>query len=259
MPNIQGFENLQKNDNIDLMEVISYGFSAVFKKWKLWIIGSFLLFFISGALSGLSTINGANNSNIQVFLQMLMILISFLITPAIISLALQQHDNDTVKISEIKNTIDYPKCLKTNGIIYIMGMIITGIFSLIGSLTFLSPLMDNTNFNNDQITTALIWCIICAGILIIISIFISPLISFSLWIAADKDLDLNVQESFITAYNIGKNHYTTIVLWIFTFIIFSIITSILTFGIALIIIVPAIYLSQAKLYDELLTIEGYRS
>lgn len=253
MRSVSDFENLNSDNNIDLMNTINYGFRKTFDNAKLWIIGSVILFFGYFILSGVISYIPNNTDEMNGFyftIQLIPFLITFFLTPIIIGLSLYEFDNDNAKFSDINKNIDYVNCLKVSGILYVVGLAIIGIISMVSSYIFLSPLTsssDTVNLNDNS--TPLILFGVLFIVVLLISFFVSPFFMFTTWLAADKKT--TVKESFVQGFEIGKKHYITILLWSLTLTILSVIVSIITLGLAMIIIMPALYLSEAFLYRQI--------
>lgn len=256
MRSVSDFENLNSDNNIDLMNTISYGFRKTFDNAKLWIIGSIILFFGYAILSGVVNYTTASTGEVNGYyttIQLIPFLITFFLTPIIIGLALYEFDNDNAKFSDINKNIDYVNCLKVSGILYVVGLAIIGIISMVSSYTFLAPLTSSDTVDLNDNSTPLILFGVLFIVVLLVSFFVSPFFMFTTWLAADKKT--TVKESFVQGFEIGKKHYTTILLWSLTLTILSIMVSLITLGLAMIIIMPALYLSEAFLYRQILESE----
>lgn len=257
MRSVNDFSDLNVNQNIDLMDTISYGFKKAFSNWKLWLVGSFLFllsFFVLGGVAGfVSASNNGNEDSSVMIVQVIVQVLAFFITPFIIGLALHEYSNQSTRLTDAKKMIDYVNCLKVNAVLYLISIAVLGVIAMIGSITFLAPVLTDNTIDIENNATPLIGLMLLIIGLMIVSFFIAPLFMFDAWLAADKST--SIKESIVQGFNIGKKHYTTIILWYLTFSILSFILTVITLGLASIVIIPAVYLSQAYLYKQIIELE----
>lgn len=248
-------------DKVDFMAAIKWGFSAAVRNWKLWVLGTLLFFFVCGLLSGVSAAMspspeaaaaGATSAGASV-MNLLSSVISLIVTPIILRLAVRQIDDPATGWGHVGKDVKFVPVIVVN---IVVGILMTILFALIAiGLFFFVTGNPNEFFNavegmseTEFIDAYLGKILIDALILFIVAIVLSVFTTLMPWLASEGRYGIGA--SIKQGFALGKKNFGQLLGYQIVMGLLTIVVGILTLGIAMLFIVPAGQLASAHIYRQ---------
>ncbi|MDO5669489.1 MAG: hypothetical protein Q4G50_05750 [Corynebacterium sp.] len=236
------------------MEAVGWAFRATFRNWPVWILGALalmVLIFVTSA--GLQFIGGgsadpsAPMSSGDMVIQLLMGVIGVVVGVFIYNGVLREIDNDKIGYGDFGNNVNF---WPTLGVVLVL-QVLSGV-----ALTLVStPIMATSNeiameqmASQDEMLAELGKLFAVLGVVLLITLLVVPLTTFMPWFAADRRTGF--AGAFGAGFRAGARNYLPLLLFTFVAAIATFILTLVTFGLAAIIIVPALTLAQGHMYRQ---------
>ncbi|MDO5511300.1 hypothetical protein [Corynebacterium sp.] len=237
------------------MEAVGWGFRQTFRNWHVWIIGMLLLIvsaiafsFITGAVFGTNAADPAAqlSPGYQVS-QVVMWVIYGALSVFIYHATLRQVDKDKIGWGDFGGNVNF---WPSFGVLVVLQVASGLVFSAV-----LIPLMmggteiaDAQMASQDEALAVLAQLFAALGIVMVLALLISPLTMFMVWYAVDRRASFG--GSFGAGFRAGARNYLTLLLFSLLAGLAALVLTLITFGLAMIIVAPALTLAQAYMFRQ---------
>ncbi|GAB2499640.1 hypothetical protein CATRI_07630 [Corynebacterium atrinae] len=241
---------------VNVLDAIGWGFKAMFRTPLIWVLGSFLVLLASAVVSfSVDFAFRADSSDtsyqlstgyqgIQLLLSVAMAIVGIFVVHG----SLKQVDQPKVKLADFFSNVNFLPSLVT----MILVQVINGVIMAVIVLPVIWPVFttDPTTWGDDTEAMAMLGRLLGAlALLILVAVLISPLTSYILYYVVDR------RETVTGAFRAGvKNslaNYPKLLLFHFLAILVMVLAALITFGFAMIILMPAWLLISAMLYRQM--------
>ena len=243
----------QGTGKIDLMAAIKWGFKATFSNAKLWILGAVaylglaILIGIAAAAVDMSGVGSAGANAVSYLLGLILLVLN----PFILRLALHEIDSPRNGWSNFNRDLNYWPTL----LVAIIVNVVTGVIFSLLSLAFMLPQMEQLeqlatteSVSVDESLALLGKLFTYIGIMLVVSLLVTPLHQLMVWFAADRQA--GVGGSIVRGFKAGAANYLPLMGYNLLIGLAAIIGVVITFGLALIPIMPASLLIVAHMYRQ---------
>ncbi|ACP33066.1 hypothetical protein [Corynebacterium aurimucosum] len=238
---------------VSAIEAIKWGFKAALSNALLWVLGAVVVFAIQfvpqiGISVGAQNADGAETSVMVDLFSFAVSILSFVIALVVYRLAYREIDKPSPTWGTLFQGVRWVPPLVVNIVLGILGaivlvIVIVGLF-MVGLGGVAGVDLQNPEQLSENDIFALVGSIF-GGVIIVmlIALFIQPFFTLMPWLAADSS---SVGEAFSQGLKLGKENYGHILLFIVLSGLMAF-ASLITLGLALIIIAPALQLATAHL------------
>lgn len=237
------------------MEAVSWAFGQTFRNWQVWILGALALGVAVFALSiGMDVAFGGPSADLAYqagfgyqAAQAVMGLILGVLSIFIYHGALRQVDKEKMGFGDFTGNVNFWSAFG----VFVVIQVISGI---ILSLVIGPILMGGNEIANMQMATqdeALATLSrLFAGLMIVLflALLVAPLTMFMVWFAVDRRAGFG--GAFGAGLRAGARNYLPLLLFTFVSGVAAMVLAMVTFGLAMIVIGPALLLAQAHLYRQ---------
>ena len=240
----------QHTGKVSAIDAVSWAFRAVFRNWKLWILGTLLagilgvvFFAISGGVGAATASAEGDLSASSTIMQIISWVIGIVLTLMLMRLALFQIDDSRTGWGYLFKNVRWWQPLVIMVVIGIVG----GLISFVAVRGSAAGLADNAEqLSDEEAFAAVMGMLGVLAVISLISFFVQPLFSLMQWFAADGD---SVGDAVKKGFQAGKNNYgQMLLLAILNF--FIIVAGFLLLGIGLIVAYPVTLLAQAHMFRQ---------
>lgn len=236
---------------IQVMEAVSWAFKAVFRSWPLWIVGAVVFFLATIVLSAIFSRGNpvaAGNPNAGFpASDVLVAAVSLVVSVFIYNAALRQVDNRKVGWGDLTRNVNFWPIL---GTLLLVQIVVVAILTVI-ALPFALPMIntDMTDLADDRVAMAFLGRVLgLIAFILFVSLFLYPLTTFIAWYVVDRRA--GVGEAVKLGVRAGLANYGKLLLFFFVSGFLAMIAALVTFGLAMIILMPVFTLIQAMLYRQ---------
>ncbi|MFC6145291.1 hypothetical protein [Corynebacterium nasicanis] len=237
------------------MEAVSWAFGTTFRNWPVWILGTLALLvasvvvamtvdFAFGGFSGdMSYQNGLGYQVSQVLLGLLFSALTVFIYHG----ALRQVDKAKIGYGDFGGNVNF---WPTFGVFIVIQVITTVLFSAFALPIMLSSndLANSQMATQDEMLAELSKLFGVFAVIMVVAVLVTPLTMFMVWFAADRRTGF--AGAFGAGFRAGARNHLTLLLFNIVAGLAAMIVSLITLGLALIIIGPALLLAQAHMYRQ---------
>ncbi|WP_448853521.1 hypothetical protein [Corynebacterium frankenforstense] len=243
----------QGDGRVSITESIAWGFRAVFSGWQVWVLGTLAMLAVVVPLGGIGVaadINSGSETGSAVGLvtnSMVNFGMLFLM-PLVYNLALGHVSRGRVDWSMLKENLNYLPTLGMSVLVSAVVGIVVAVILVPGLLLTVFSTAATTSTGDDLPLGALIGLGVVMLLVLLVGLLAGPLTALWTWTVADR------RASFGAAIGVGfraglKNFFPllglNILLGLITFVL-----TLITFGLALLVVMPASYNAQAHAYRQ---------
>lgn len=238
---------------VSAIEAIKWGFKAALGNALLWVLGAVVVFAIQfvpqiGISVGAQSADGAETSVMLDLFSFAVSILSFVIALVVYRLAYREIDKPSPTWGTLFQGVRWVPPLVVNlvlGVVVAIAIVIVVVVLFVVGLGGVSATdLQNPEQLSESDVFALVGSIF-GGLLVVmlIALFIQPFFTLMPWLAADTS---SIGEAFSQGLKLGKENYSHILLFIVLSGLLGF-ASLITLGLALIIIAPALQLATAHL------------
>lgn len=254
-PGQQPGQQAQGDGRVRPMEAVGWAFRAVFRNWPIWIIGSLALgvavfvvsLLIDAAFGGLSGDLSYQTGLGYQLSQVAMMLAATAVGVFIYHGALRQVDKVKVGLGDFTDNVNFGPAFGVALVIQLA--------SAAAVAVFVTPLlMAGDDIANSQMATQdealafLSQVFAGLGIFMLVALLLSPLTMFMVWFAVDRRTGF--AGAFGAGIRAGLRNYGPLLLFNFVAGLVILILAVVTFGLAVIVLAPAMVLAQAHMFRQ---------
>lgn len=242
----------QGDGRVSITESIAWGFRAVFSGWQVWVLGTLAMLVVVGVLGGIGVAADINSgsetgSAVGFVINSLVNFGMLFLMPLVYNLALGHVSRGRVDWGMLKENLNY---LPTLG----MSVVVSAVVGILVAVILVPGLLltvfsaASTSTGDDLPAGALIGLGVVMLLVLLVGLIAGPLTALWTWVVADR------RASFGAAIGVGfraglKNFFPllglSILLGLITFVL-----TLITFGLALLVVMPASYNAQAHAYRQ---------
>ncbi|RNE49321.1 hypothetical protein [Corynebacterium alimapuense] len=245
----------QGTGKVQIREALGWAFKTTFRNWALWIFGLLALMaagiVVSVAfdlLTGAFTSGGSVETGWGYQLGQLLLTVIFAgVMIAVYHGALRQIDQAKVGLNDFVDRVNFWPSLGMS----LLVQIVSGVVAVIFVLPLVIPMLgvDVLNITDAEAMDLLGQIFLALAVVLLISALISPLVTFIVWYLVDRKTGF--WEAISQGVRNGLANYAKLLLFFVLAMIVSMIAMVMTFGLALIILMPVGILTQAMLYRQM--------
>ncbi|APT92386.1 hypothetical protein CPHO_05175 [Corynebacterium phocae] len=243
-------------------DAVSYGLKAVASNAKLWLVIGFVLslIFIAPSVVAILTVgfdsaadfeNGAlydNGYSAMNFDDFIAPLVSFLISPILMRLALHQVDDQSTGWGHLGKDLHYFPAL----VVQFLSTLVTGLLAavlIVPVVVISASLMDAESSSGSDVLIFIAVILALAGLLVLLALLITPLVSYMQWFAASGQAGIG--DSIKAGFKVGKKHYGQLLLFSLVMGLCSFAMVLFTAGLGLIYLLPFSQLATAHMFRQI--------
>ena len=238
---------------VSAIEAIKWGFKAALGNALLWVLGAVVVLAIQfvpqiGISVGAQNADGAETSVMLDLFSFALSILSFVISLVVYRLAYREIDKPSPTWGTLFQGVRWVPPLVVNlvlGVLVAISIVIVVVVLFVVGLGGVSSMdLQNPEQLSQSDVFALVGSIF-GGLLVVmlIALFIQPFFTLMPWLAADTS---SIGEAFSQGLKLGKENYSHLLLFIVLSGLLGF-ASLITLGLALIIIAPALQLATAHL------------
>lgn len=238
---------------VSAIEAIKWGFKAALGNALLWVLGAVVVFAIQfvpqiGISVGAQSADGAETSVMLDLFSFAVSILSFVIALVVYRLAYREIDKPSPTWGTLFQGVRWVPPLVVNLVLGVLAAIAIVIVVVVLFVVGLGGVSATDLQNPEQLSESDVFALvgsIFGGLLVVmlIALFIQPFFTLMPWLAADTS---SIGEAFSQGLKLGKENYSHILLFIVLSGLLGF-ASLITLGLALIIIAPALQLATAHL------------
>lgn len=248
-----GLPTEQSSGRVDIMRAVRFGFRGVFANPLVWILGTFVLGLIYILLSSLAgalayaidpngTMSGDALSIGNIFSNVVILAVTIIITIGVMRGSLITVDGKRAALRDFLHPVNVGQTVLLMIILSAVGMVIGVIFQ---NLALSAVVADPTSTMVEVNNSALVWFLL----LLLVAMLLNPLYGYWIWYTADG------RESAGSAIGVGfrdaaRNYPKLLAYSVLGGIVMSV-TIVVTFGLALVVLLPVSLLISAHLYRQM--------
>lgn len=234
---------------VHVMQAVSWAFKAIFRSWPLWILGALAFFVLTFLLSFIFNIGNATAADptaVNVG-DIVVAVVSVVVSVLIYNAALRQVDNRTVGWADLTRNVNFWPTLGTLLLVQLAVVVILTVIALPFALPMINTEM--TDLADDLVAMAFLGRVLgLVAFILFVSLFLCPLTTFIAWYVADRRAGIG--EAVKLGVRAGLANYGRLLLFFFVSGILIMIAALVTFGLAMIFVMPVYTLIQAMLYRQ---------
>lgn len=237
------------------MEAVNWAFGQTFRNWKVWILGTLVLGVAVFALSiGVEVAFGGASADpayqagfgyqaAQVVMGLGLGVLSIFIYHG----ALRQVDKEKMGFGDFTGNVNFWPAF---GVVVVIQVISGIVLSLVIGPILLggNEIADTQMATQDEALASLARLFAGLMIVLLLSLLVAPLTMFMVWFAVDRRAGFG--GAFGAGLRAGARNYLPLLLFSFVSGLAAMVLAIVTFGLAMIVIGPALLLAQAHLYRQ---------
>lgn len=238
---------------VSAIEAIKWGFKAALGNALLWVLGAVVVSAIQfvaqiGISAGTQSADGAETSVMLDLFSFAVFILSFVISLVVYRLAYREIDKPSPTWGTLFQGVRWVPPLVVNIVLGILAVIALVIVIVVLFMVVLGGVEGTDLQNPEQLSQSDVFALvgsIFGGLLVVmlIALFIQPFFTLMPWLAADTS---SIGEAFSQGLKLGKENYSHLLLFIVLSGLLGF-ASLITLGLALIIIAPALQLATAHL------------
>lgn len=238
---------------VSAIEAIKWGFKAALGNALLWVLGAVVVLAIQfvpqiGISVGAQNADGAETSVMLDLFSFAVSILSFVISLVVYRLAYREIDKPSPTWGTLFQGVRWVPPLVVNIVLGILAAIALVIVIVVLFMVVLGGVEGTDLQNPEQLSQSDVFALvgsIFGGLLVVmlIALFIQPFFTLMPWLAADTS---SIGEAFSQGLKLGKENYSHLLLFIVLSGLLGF-ASLITLGLALIIIAPALQLATAHL------------
>lgn len=238
---------------VSAIEAIKWGFKAALGNALLWVLGAVVVLAIQfvpqiGISVGAQSADGAETSVMLDLFSFLVSILSFVVSLVVYRLAYREIDKPSPTWGTLFQGVRWVPPLVVNIVLGVLAAIAVVIVVVVLFVVGLGGVSATDLQNPEQLSESDVFALvgsIFGGLLVVmlIALFIQPFFTLMPWLAADTS---SIGEAFSQGLKLGKENYSHILLFIVLSGLLGF-ASLITLGLALIIIAPALQLATAHL------------
>lgn len=238
---------------VSAIEAIKWGFKAALGNALLWVLGAVVVFAIQfvpqiGISVGAQSADGAETSVMLDLFSFAVSILSFVIALVVYRLAYREIDKPSPTWGTLFQGVRWVPPLVVNLVLGVLAAIAIVIVVVVLFVVGLGGVSATDLQNPEQLSESDVFALVGSifGVLLVvmlIALFIQPFFTLMPWLAADTS---SIGEAFSQGLKLGKENYSHILLFIVLSGLLGF-ASLITLGLALIIIAPALQLATAHL------------
>ena len=238
---------------VSAIEAIKWGFKAALGNALLWVLGAVVVLAIQfvpqiGISVGAQSADGAETSVMLDLFSFLVSILSFVVSLVVYRLAYREIDKPSPTWGTLFQGVRWVPPLVVNIVLGVVAAIAVVIVVVVLFVVGLGGVSATDLQNPEQLSESDVFALvgsIFGGLLVVmlIALFIQPFFTLMPWLAADTS---SIGEAFSQGLKLGKENYSHILLFIVLSGLLGF-ASLITLGLALIIIAPALQLATAHL------------
>ncbi len=238
---------------VSAIEAIKWGFKAALGNALLWVLGAVVVLAIQfvpqiGISVGAQSADGAETSVMLDLFSFLVSILSFVVSLVVYRLAYREIDKPSPTWGTLFQGVRWVPPLVVNLVLGVLAAIAIVIVVVVLFVVGLGGVSATDLQNPEQLSESDVFALvgsIFGGLLVVmlIALFIQPFFTLMPWLAADTS---SIGEAFSQGLKLGKENYSHILLFIVLSGLLGF-ASLITLGLALIIIAPALQLATAHL------------
>lgn len=238
---------------VSAIEAIKWGFKAALGNALLWVLGAVVVFAIQfvpqiGISVGAQSADGAETSVMLDLFSFAVSILSFVVSLVVYRLAYREIDKPSPTWGTLFQGVRWVPPLVVNLVLGVVAAIAIVIVVVVLFVVGLGGVSATDLQNPEQLSESDVFALvgsIFGGLLVVmlIALFIQPFFTLMPWLAADTS---SIGEAFSQGLKLGKENYSHILLFIVLSGLLGF-ASLITLGLALIIVGPALQLATAHL------------
>lgn len=248
-------QQAQGDGRVRPMDAVGWAFRTVFRNWPIWIIGSLVLgvavsvasLLIDAAFGGLSGDLSYQSGLGYQLSQVALMLAAAAVGIFVYHGALRQVDKEKIRLGDFTSNVNFGPAFGVSLVLQIV--------SGIAMTAFVAPLLLGGNdIANSQMATQdealafMAQVFAGLGVFLLVALLLAPLTMFMVWFAVDRRTGFT--GAFGAGIRAGLRNYGALLLFSFVAGLVMVIISVVTFGLAVIVLAPAFVLTQALLYRQ---------
>lgn len=245
----------QGTGRVSPVEAVSWAFRTVFRNWQIWLLGALVAGVLTVALSliidlafggasgGLAYQDGLAYQGTRLLFMILAQALGIVIYAG----ALRQVDRAKITWGDFTRDINFGPAFGVAIVIQIAsGLLLAAVllFFFIGG----NDIVVSQMASQDELLAALSSLFAALGIVLLLALLVAPLTMFMVWFALDRRTGF--AGAFGAGFRAGARNYLPLLLFNLVAGLASTILAVMTFGVALIVLVPALLLAQAHMFRQ---------
>lgn len=238
---------------VSITESIAWGFRATFAGWQVWVLGTLAVLAVVALLGGLgfwADVNyvGSGGSVLGTATNMITNFGMLFLMPLVYNLALGHISRGRVDWGMLRQNLNY---LPTLGMVVLVSVITAAVVAVItvpGVLVAFASVDPAAAARGDLPAGAMIGLVVTMLLVLLVALIVGPLTMLWSWTVADR------RAPFGAAIGVGfraalRNFFPLLGLNILLGLI-TLVLVVITFGLALLVVLPASYNAQAHAYRQ---------
>ncbi|MBC3185402.1 hypothetical protein H7347_02215 [Corynebacterium sp. zg-331] len=225
---------------IDVMAAVPWGFKSVFRSWYIWILGSLVLLLVGAGASVAMSLAGMDDTSVTWnagWSEAGLSMVQFFIMPFLLTGLLAQVNKKRIGLGDFFRDVHYLRVLVVS--------LVQTLLCVLGIVAVVVPVVVATMSANAESNVGVILGVM--GVLVLLSILISPFFVFWNWYAADGH---GVKESIVLGLKAGKRNYLALLVFSFVGGLAIVVGMIATLTLGVVILLPAYYLVYAHMFRQ---------
>jgi uncharacterized membrane protein len=245
----------QGTGKVQPMEAVSWAFGAVFRNWLVWIVGGLVLgllvlggsMLIELAFGGFSA--GAESQS-SIGYQGAQLIFGLALAALMVFIyhgALRQVDKAKIGLGDFTDNVNFGPAF---GLSILLQVVTSVLFAILAVPLFLAanPIGESQMSSTDESLAFLGGFFAGLALVMLIAVLIAPLTMFMVWYVIDRRA--GVRGGIAEGFRAGLRNYGRLLAFNIVAGLIVGVTAIVTFGLALIVLAPAMLLMQAMMFRQ---------
>lgn len=249
------FGQPQGTGKVQPMEAVSWAFGAVFRNWPVWILGFVVLgiatvagsILIELAFGGFDAGAAAQMSIGYQGAQLLLGLALVALTIFIYHGALRQVDKARIGLGDFTDNVNFGPAFGLSILLQVVSTVFLAVLAV--PLLFVdNPIGETQMSSTDESLAFLGGLLLALGLVVLVTVLIAPLTMFMVWFVIDRRAGL--RGGIVEGFRAGLRNYGRLLAFTVVAGLVMGVAVIVTFGLALIVLTPAMMLAQAMMFRQ---------